>query len=128
MHDHRKVEGRQSSPEASDDDWVVDLTNPVFDYRALRGVEIAKVESNVRRIDQNEYRVVTGCQSNRYSRASSSPVKNAARPWQTWICQGASQSWSEAKAEREQDTVTRAGLRKSNVPWHMRTGIPVAGE
>lgn len=33
------------------------MTAPVFDYRASRGEAIAKVESNVRRIDQNEYRV-----------------------------------------------------------------------
>jgi transposase-like protein len=30
---------------------------PVFDYRMARGEAIAKVESNVRRIDQHEYRV-----------------------------------------------------------------------
>jgi putative transposase len=30
---------------------------PVFDYRMARGEAIAKVESNVRRIDKNEYRV-----------------------------------------------------------------------
>jgi transposase-like protein len=33
------------------------MNAPVFDYRAARGEAIAKVESNVRRIDQNEYRV-----------------------------------------------------------------------
>ena len=33
------------------------MTAPVFDYRASRGAEIAKSESNVRRIDKNEYRV-----------------------------------------------------------------------
>ena len=33
------------------------MTAPVFDYRMMRGKEIAQVESNVRRIDQNEYRV-----------------------------------------------------------------------
>jgi transposase-like protein len=31
--------------------------NPTFDYRMARGEAIAKVESNVRRIDQHEYRV-----------------------------------------------------------------------
>jgi putative transposase len=33
------------------------LSTPAFDYRMARGEAIAKVESNVRRIDQNEYRV-----------------------------------------------------------------------
>jgi predicted nucleic acid-binding Zn finger protein len=33
------------------------LSAPVFDYRASRGEAIAKTESNVRRIDQHEYRV-----------------------------------------------------------------------
>ncbi len=33
------------------------MSAPVFDYRLARGEAIAKVESNVRRIDQNEYRV-----------------------------------------------------------------------
>ncbi|HEV2138648.1 MAG TPA: DDE-type integrase/transposase/recombinase [Nitrososphaerales archaeon] len=33
------------------------MSAPAFDYRMARGEAIAKVESNVRRIDQNEYRV-----------------------------------------------------------------------
>lgn len=33
------------------------MNAPVFDYRASRGKEIASVESNIRRVDQNEYRV-----------------------------------------------------------------------
>ena len=57
IHDHRKVEGRLSNPEAPDDEGLVDTASPVFDYRASRGAEIARVESNVRRIDQHEYRV-----------------------------------------------------------------------
>ena len=43
--------------EESGTEGVVDTTAPVFDYRMARGQEIARVESNVRRIDQNEYRV-----------------------------------------------------------------------
>lgn len=33
------------------------MASPVFDYRKARGEAIAKVETNVRRIDQSEYRV-----------------------------------------------------------------------
>jgi transposase-like protein len=43
------------------------VTTPVFDYRASRGAEIAKVESNVRRIDQNEYRVRSQSGSGEYA-------------------------------------------------------------
>jgi transposase-like protein len=45
---------------------VVEMTTPVFDYRAARGKEIASVESNVRRIDQNEYRVKSQSGSGEY--------------------------------------------------------------
>ena len=43
------------------------MTTPIFDYRASRGAEIAKVESNVRRIDQNEYRVKSQSGSGEYA-------------------------------------------------------------
>ena len=33
------------------------MASPVFDYRMARGQEIARIESNVRRIDEHEYRV-----------------------------------------------------------------------
>ena len=33
------------------------MTTPAFDYSASRGKEIASVESNIRRIDEHEYRV-----------------------------------------------------------------------
>ena len=43
------------------------MASPVFDYRASRGAEIARVESNVRRIDQNEYRVRSQSGSGEYA-------------------------------------------------------------
>jgi putative transposase len=45
---------------------VVDTTAPVFDLRQSRGNAIAQVESNVRRIDQNEYRVRSQSGSGEY--------------------------------------------------------------
>ena len=43
------------------------MTTPVFDYRASRGAEIARTESNVRRIDQHEYRVKSQSGSGEYA-------------------------------------------------------------
>lgn len=53
-HERRKVEGCLSG---SQEERFLIMASPVFDYRAARGKEIASVESNVRRIDQHEYRV-----------------------------------------------------------------------
>ena len=41
----------------SQEERLLIMASPVFDYRASRGAEIASVESNVRRISQYEYRV-----------------------------------------------------------------------
>ena len=49
-----RIRGVDSEPR---EEGVVKTTAPVFDYRMARGEAIAKVESNIRRIDQNEYRV-----------------------------------------------------------------------
>ena len=53
-NDNRTLEGSLSD---SQEERLVSMTSPVFDYRASRGAEIARTESNVRRIDKNEYRV-----------------------------------------------------------------------
>ena len=42
------------------------MASPVFDYRMMRGHEIAQVESNVGRIDQHEYRVKSQSGSGEY--------------------------------------------------------------
>ncbi len=44
----------QGNPKAQ---GVLRMNPTVFDYRMMRGQEIARVESNVRRIDEHEYRV-----------------------------------------------------------------------
>jgi putative transposase len=53
-HESRKVEGCMSDSQAQ---GVLVVNPTVFDYRMMRGQAIAQVESNVRRIDQHEYRV-----------------------------------------------------------------------
>jgi len=50
-HLHNGARSRQSDGDGGSE------MNPVFDYRASRGAQIAQVESNVRRISQYEYRV-----------------------------------------------------------------------
>jgi len=53
-HDPFTMAQGQGNPKAQ---GVLRMNPTVFDYRMMRGQEIAQVESNVRRIDEHEYRV-----------------------------------------------------------------------
>lgn len=56
-HDHRKMAQGLPDSQIPEHGGLVVTATPVFDSRMSKAEAIAKVESNVRRVDQNEYRV-----------------------------------------------------------------------
>jgi transposase-like protein len=68
MHVNRKMGESKANQQMQNDEGLVRTNpSPVFDSRITRGKEIAAVESNVRRIDANEYRVRSQSGNGEYS-------------------------------------------------------------
>jgi len=80
-HVTREMESCEPDSEVPKNEGLVRMNpSPIFDSRIAKGQAIAKVESNVRRIDQNEYRVRSQSGSGEYEVVSTEAGWNCSCP------------------------------------------------